>query len=178
GPAAVLNRGASVSPSLGGGMGPSGPGWMGALAPTPELLAQVDRLAPIRDMPRIDVVNEARHDPRFSLRRFLRPYRRPLALGLILVILDALATLAGPYLIRQGIDHGVIAGSTGALFVASLVFLAVTAADVVDSIAETFVTGKTAERLLFALRIRIWAHLQRLSIDYYDKEMAGRIMTR
>ena len=39
-------------------------------------------------------------------------------------------------------------------------------------------TGRTAERLLYALRIRIFAHLQRLSVDYYDREMAGRIMTR
>ncbi len=39
-------------------------------------------------------------------------------------------------------------------------------------------TGRTAERLLFALRIRIFAHLQRLALDYYDREMSGRIMTR
>ena len=39
-------------------------------------------------------------------------------------------------------------------------------------------TGRTAERLLFALRIRIFAHLQRLGLDYYDREMAGRVMTR
>ncbi len=42
----------------------------------------------------------------------------------------------------------------------------------------TLVTGRTAERLLYALRIRIFAHLQRLSLDYYDREMGGRIMTR
>ena len=42
----------------------------------------------------------------------------------------------------------------------------------------TLVTGRTAERLLYALRIRIFAHLQRLSLDFYDREMGGRIMTR
>ena len=47
-----------------------------------------------------------------------------------------------------------------------------------DSVAETFVTGRTAERLMLALRIRIWAKLQRQSLDYYEREMAGRIMTR
>src|ERR1700683_3444679 len=31
---------------------------------------------------------------------------------------------------------------------------------------------------MLSLRIRIWAHLQRLSLDYYEREMAGRIMTR
>ena len=39
-------------------------------------------------------------------------------------------------------------------------------------------TGRTAERVLYGLRIRIFAHLQRLSLDYYDRELAGRIMTR
>ena len=57
-------------------------------------------------------------------------------------------------------------------------FLAITVADLADSIAQNFVTGRTSERMLFALRVRIWAHLQRLSIDFYDREMAGRIMTR
>jgi ATP-binding cassette subfamily B protein len=151
---------------------------MGSLAPTPELLAKVDALRPIRDTSGVDVAAESRHDPTFSLWRFIRPYRWSLGLGLVLVVLDALATLAGPYLIRQGIDHGVVAGSTAALFAASLAFLFVTVLDLVDSIAETMVTGRTAERLMFALRVRIWSHLQRLSIGFYEREMAGRIMTR
>jgi len=40
------------------------------------------------------------------------------------------------------------------------------------------VTGRTAQRIMLSLRIRIWAHLQRLSLDFYESEMAGRIMTR
>jgi ATP-binding cassette subfamily B protein len=42
----------------------------------------------------------------------------------------------------------------------------------------TLITGRTAERMLFALRIKIFAQLQRLSLDYYDRELDGRIMTR
>ena len=64
------------------------------------------------------------------------------------------------------------------LFAASAVFLVVTLADFVDEIGETFVTGRTAQRIMLSLRIRIWAQLQRLSLDYYEREMAGRIMTR
>ena len=45
-------------------------------------------------------------------------------------------------------------------------------------IFQTFITGRTAERVLYALRVRIFAHLQRLGLDYYDREMGGRIMTR
>src|SRR5205085_5976708 len=87
-------------------------------------------------------------------------------------------TLAGPKLVQRGIDHGVRLGSTHALWVASFVLLAVTLADWWDTWAETRYTGRTAERLLFALRARIFAHLQRLSLDFYEREMAGRIMTR
>jgi ATP-binding cassette subfamily B protein len=38
--------------------------------------------------------------------------------------------------------------------------------------------GRTSERLLHALRIKVFAHLQRLGVDYYEQEMAGRVMTR
>ena len=40
------------------------------------------------------------------------------------------------------------------------------------------VTSRTAERMLYALRVRIFAQLQRLGLDFYEREMAGRIMTR
>ncbi len=50
--------------------------------------------------------------------------------------------------------------------------------DWIDSIAQALVTGRTAERLLFSLRVKIFAHLQRLGLDFYEREMAGRIMTR
>jgi ATP-binding cassette subfamily B protein len=102
----------------------------------------------------------------------------PLFIGLVLVILDALAGLAGPVLVKNGIDNGVAAGSHSALFVASAIFLFVTFADLIDEVGETFVTGRTAQRVMLSLRIRIWAQLQRLGLDYYEREMAGRIMTR
>ncbi|HET9076808.1 MAG TPA: ABC transporter ATP-binding protein [Acidimicrobiales bacterium] len=161
----------------GGGRG-GGHGWMGAIAPSPELLEKVAALEPAGDQPGVDVAREAADDASFSLRRFVRPYRWALAAGLGLVILDSLAGLAGPILIRHGLDSGVAGRSESTLFLTSLVFLGVVLADWADSVVQVLVTGRTAERLLFALRVRIWAQLQRLSIDFYEREMAGRIMTR
>ncbi|HEX6392264.1 MAG TPA: ABC transporter ATP-binding protein [Acidimicrobiales bacterium] len=162
----------------GGGGGGGGGNWMGALGPTPELLAKVAALPPVRDEPGVDVWAEARDDPSFSLGRFVRPYRKYLLTGLVLVVLDALAALAGPVLIRWGLDQGVAKGSERALWLSSAIFLVVALLDLGDSMLQVLVTGRTAERLLLALRVRIWSHLQRLSIDYYEREMAGRIMTR
>ena len=153
-------------------------GWRLNLAPTPELLARVAALRPVRDFPTVDLAEESRHDRRFNLRRLLKEFRRPLLIGLVLVVLDALASIAGPLLVKTGIDNGVSAGSVAVLFAASAIYLVITLADLIDEIGETFVTGRAAQRIMLSLRIRIWAQLQRLSLDYYEGEMAGRIMTR
>src|SRR5262249_52906521 len=77
-----------------------------------------------------------------------------------------------------GIDYGVVPHSTATLWAISIVFLVVTLADWAVMWGETKLMGLTSERLLHALRIKVFAHLQRLGIDYYEREMAGRGMTR
>jgi ATP-binding cassette subfamily B protein len=157
-----------------------GPGFMGGMAlPTsPELLAAVDRLPPADDQPEVDVAEQKAYDPTFTLRRFTRPFRLPLLAGLVMLALDTVAELAGPVLVRSGIDQGVVRHSEHALWRVSVIFLAITLVDWVLSWSASQYLGRASERMLFALRVRIFAHLQRLSVDYYDKEMAGRIMTR
>src|SRR5437868_2920291 len=103
---------------------------------------------------------------------------RHLGVGVGLVLVDTILTVLGPVLVKVGIDQGVVDHSLLALGVATLVYLGVVVADWVDTWGEIRYTGRTAERLLFALRVRIFSHLQRLALDFYEREMAGRIMTR
>ncbi len=176
--AADERRASKLPQTAGLGPGIRGGGWQMALAPTPELLARVEALPPVRDHIVIDLEKEARPDPGFSMRALVSEYRWPFALGLLLVVLDAVAALLGPWLVHKGIDDGVSANAPEVLWWASAAFLVVVLVDFLDQIAETFVTGRTSERIMAALRIRIWAQLQRLSLDYYEREMAGRTMTR
>jgi ATP-binding cassette subfamily B protein len=163
----------------GGGLGRGGAGAVGMmLAPTPELLAAVDRLPPAIDQPNVDVDLHTQDQSGFTLGRFVAPFRAALTVGLILVVLDTLVTVAGPLLVKIGIDRGVTQRSEGALWTVSGLFLCTALVDWALTWCYTRYTGRTAERLLFALRIRIFAHLQRLAVDFYDQEMAGRIMTR
>ncbi|MGZ4736583.1 MAG: ABC transporter ATP-binding protein [Acidimicrobiia bacterium] len=167
-PAAAIGR---MGGPMGGGMGP-------ALAPTPELLEKVAALPPAADEPDVDIAAQTKLETPFRFTHFLRPFRWPLAAGLLLVTLDGLATLAGPWLIRYGINEGVAKDAEGALWAASMAFLLITLADWWVMWAQTRVMGRTSERMLFALRVKLFAHLQRLGIDYFEREMAGRIMTR
>ncbi|MFF0147786.1 ATP-binding cassette subfamily B protein [Amycolatopsis sulphurea] len=164
---------------IGAGLaGSAGRSWRAALPPTPELLARVDRLPPVRDSATLDLSAESRQQRGFSLLTLLREFRRPLALGLLLVVLDAAASVIGPVLVKSGIDDGVLRASQAVLFGAAGLFLVIILAALLDGIAETFVTGRTTQRVMLSLRVRIWAQLQRLSLDYYERELTGRIMTR
>ncbi|MFM7225867.1 MAG: ATP-binding cassette domain-containing protein, partial [Actinomycetota bacterium] len=162
----------------GGAGGPGG--WMGGvgatLEATPELLARVEALPPAAAVPAVDVRAEAAADPDFSFLRFVRRARRPLAFGLFLVALDAACTLAGPFLVRAGIDVSTYGARR--LWAVVAIYLVIVLVDLWLMGAAARVLGRVSERLLHALRIKVFAHLQRLGIDYYEHEMAGRIMTR
>jgi ATP-binding cassette subfamily B protein len=171
----------------GGGRGRSRAGGAGAanitgtfasLPPSPELLAQVDALPPVKDVPQVEIGPARAADRHFSLRRLLRPLAVALIIGLVLDGLDAVAGLALPALVRNGIDNGVQTKFFHAIVVVSLIGLAIVLADWVVNIAETMVVGRTGERLLFTLRVKLFAQLQRLGLDFYEREQSGRIMTR
>ncbi len=143
-----------------------------------ELLAKVAALPPATDTPDIPVERAEAADPRFSLARLLAPFRGPLLLALLLVALDTAAGLTLPVLIRHGIDDGVSKAALGGVAVAALLALAVVLLDWLVQATESKVSGRTGERVLYTLRLKIFAHLNRLGLDYYERELTGRIMTR
>jgi ATP-binding cassette subfamily B protein len=149
-----------------------------SLPPSPELLARVDALPPAKDRPSVDLARARAGDRHFTLRRLLRPLTVALIIGLVLDGLDALAGLALPALVRNGIDQGVETKLFHAIGVAALAGLAIVLADWLVNIAETMVVGRNGERLLYILRVKLFAQLQRLGLDFYEREMSGRIMTR
>ena len=162
-----------------GGSVAAGASRLAGLATASEALqAAADRLPPLEGDPHVDVERESAPAEEFSFRRVLRPFRTALMVGVALVVVDTISTLAGPILIRTGIDRGVVGNSLTALRTVCLIFLAIQLISWVNAVAMTYQTSRTAERMLFGLRVRTFAHLQRLSLDYYDQEMAGRIMTR
>ena len=153
-------------------------GMFASLPPTPELLAQVDALPPANDAPDVPLAPARAGDRHFTLRRLLRPLAAALIIGLLLDGLDAVAGLALPALVRNGIDNGVQTKVFHAIVVVSLIGLAIVLADWLVNIVETMVVGRNGERLLFTLRVKLFAQLQRLGLDFYEREMSGRIMTR
>jgi ATP-binding cassette, subfamily B, bacterial len=167
---------ASAAPRFGLGAGDGG--MLAGLPPTPELLAKVAALPRANDRPNVDKSFRRAADPRFSLGRLLRPFAVALVAGLILDGLDAIAGVALPWLMRGGIDHGITVKAFRVIVLITAVALAIVLADWVVNAVQTVVVGRNGERLLYTLRVKIFSQLQRLGLDYYEREMTGRIMTR
>ncbi|MGW4226312.1 ABC transporter ATP-binding protein [Streptomyces bauhiniae] len=145
---------------------------------TPELLAQVEALPPATDTPDVDEARAVRAEDSYGLRRLLHGFGRPLLISLALVAVDAGSGLLLPVLIRHGIDEGVTRTALGAVWAASLLGLLTVLVQWTAQYGETRMTGRTGERVLYALRLKIFTQLQRLGLDYYERELTGRIMTR
>ncbi|MFE2597811.1 ABC transporter ATP-binding protein [Streptomyces sp. NPDC059396] len=145
---------------------------------TPELLAQVEALPPATDTPEVDEARAVAAEESYGLRRLLRGFGLPLLISLAFVAVDAGMGLLLPVLIRHGIDQGVEQLALGAVWVAASLGLVSVLVQWAAQIGETRKTGRTGERILYALRLKIFAQLQRLGLDYYERELTGRIMTR
>ncbi|MFD7336871.1 ABC transporter ATP-binding protein [Streptomyces violascens] len=150
----------------------------GGMPATPELLAQVEALPPATDTPGIDEAKAVKAEDSYGLRRLLRGFGLPLLVSLLLVAIDAGGSLVLPVLIRHGIDQGVTQLALGAVWAASGLALVTVAIQWLAQTGETRMTGRTGERVLYTLRLKIFAQLQRLGLDYYERELTGRIMTR
>ncbi|MFF8945299.1 ABC transporter ATP-binding protein [Streptomyces sp. NPDC014864] len=151
---------------------------MDGMPATPELLAQVEALPPATDTPAVDEARAVRPEESYGLRRLLHGFGLPLLVSLCLVAVDAGMGLLLPIMIRHGIDQGVSRLALGAVWSASLLALLAVLVQWAAQIGETRMTGRTGERVLYALRLKIFAQLQRLGLDYYERELTGRIMTR
>ena len=114
---------------------------------------------------------------RFGLRDLLRGFWIPLTLGLLLVVADAAGGLAQPYAVRQGVQAS-LGSAPAALWAACAGALLIALLRWAVQWGTLRTTGRTGERVLYALRLRVFAHLHRLGLDHYEKEAAGRTMTR
>jgi ATP-binding cassette subfamily B protein len=176
GTAGEPRAGAALPPRPGGGGAMAGA--LAGMPATPDLLAKVAALPPALDTPEVDEERAQAADQAFNLRAMLSGFRTPLRLSLLLVAVDAIAGLLLPVLIRHGIDAGVRQQALGAVWLASLVGLGLVLVQWAVEWGSTLLTGRTGERVLYTLRLKIFSHLHRLGLDYYERELTGRIMTR
>ncbi len=177
-PAAPVSRNLWPDPSAeSNGSAPESPPNSGVEIPA-ELRETLARLPDAHEQPGLDVHELEQPEPNFRLRRLLRPVRWLLAAVVALLAVDGFIGVAFPALTRYALDHGVAAGSGKVLAAAAIGGVLLVVLSWADETAGTLLSARGGERLLYALRVRSYAHLQRLGLDFYERELSGRIMTR
>ncbi|NMN97740.1 ABC transporter ATP-binding protein [Antrihabitans stalactiti] len=151
---------------------------VGSMPPTPAMLAAIAALPPATEQPGLDTAALRQPDPEFALSKMLRPVRWLLAAVVACLAIDSAIVIAFPSIVRYAIDHGVSLGQASALWEASALGAVLVLIDWFVVAATTLISARAGERVLFGLRVRSYAHLQRLGLDYYERELSGRIMTR
>ena len=147
----------------------------------PEMVGKTN--AVIKEEPDFnDLTVEFSHRPdddgRFSLLSFLAPYKYRMLGALGLVGLTEALLLMGPYLIKVAIDDAIIPEDFSVLLWVAAVWIAsLVVASFVSGFRQRYV-GRLGQLLMYELRIKVFAHLQRLSLDFFTEEKAGRLMSR
>ncbi|MEZ5143582.1 MAG: ABC transporter ATP-binding protein [Acidimicrobiales bacterium] len=108
----------------------------------------------------------------------LRPYRRDIVTGAGLVVLWTLSILAGPLLVKVGIDRGISQGDLTTLNATVAAYVVVALASYGVYRAQIVVVSRAGEGFLRDLRTRVFDHLQRLSMPFYDREKPGVLVSR
>ena len=113
-----------------------------------------------------------------TLWRLTRPYRGRTGLSVISLLTATATALAPPYLAKYALDDAVNGRTGTRLVLVVAVFVAAGLANWGMTYVETYLTGWVGERILADLRNRLFEHLQRLSLGFYERNRAGVIISR
>jgi ABC-type multidrug transport system fused ATPase/permease subunit len=108
----------------------------------------------------------------------LRPYRLRVAIMLVALVAATAASLAPPYLAGRAIDEGIRHGNLSSLDVIVLLFVLSALINWGATYVQTYLVNWVGQRALQDLRLRIFSHLQKLSIGFYSRNKAGVLISR
>ncbi len=113
-----------------------------------------------------------------TLGRLIRR-RWPLAItALVLVAVESVGYQTGPYLTQIGIDDGIAKNNAGVLVATGLIYLLTVALTVMVERNRVRTCGRLAASVMNDLRVKVFTHIQRLSLDYFTDVKAGVTMSR
>jgi ATP-binding cassette, subfamily B, multidrug efflux pump len=112
------------------------------------------------------------------LLRYLWHYRLQVAIALGSIVCASVLQLAQPYLMKIAIDQHIATGDLEGLDLIAAVFLAILLASFALEYIQTWVLQMTGQHIMFDMRMEIYGHLQRLDLQFYDRNPVGRLMTR
>jgi ATP-binding cassette subfamily B protein len=106
------------------------------------------------------------------------PFRRTMMAALVFIAISTAATVGGPLLVRYGIDSGIREGDASALDLAVVLYVVVALVAYVGGRQQHVFVNRAGEGFLRILRIRVFDHIQRQSLAFFDRNKSGVLVSR
>ena len=109
---------------------------------------------------------------------FQRPYWKLTVGAYLCLIVNAVFTLAVPYLLGIAVDEGIGKQDMGVVAQTSLAILVVSLLRGLAAFGQGYLAESSAQGVSYALRKALYAHVQRLSFSFHDQAQTGELMSR
>ena len=110
--------------------------------------------------------------------RYARPYRWQLAAFLFATSLDAVITVVNPLLLREIIDHGIIARDDTVVIVIAAAVAGVAIFDAILGFVNRWFSARLGEGIIYDLRTQVFSHVQRQPIAFFTRAQTGSLVSR
>lgn len=110
--------------------------------------------------------------------RFVASYRRLLGVFLALIVVSALLSAATPLVYKAIIDDGIGNRDTGLVVRLALVLAVLAVMDVGLSLWQRWISARIGEGIIFDLRTRVFAHIQRMPVAFFTRTQTGALVSR
>jgi ATP-binding cassette subfamily B protein len=115
--------------------------------------------------------------------RFASPYKRDLVVFLVLIVIDALVAVANPLIFKEVIDKGIgtnppATGSTNVVLAMALLLVGLALFDAILGLAQRWYSARIGEGLIYDMRAKVYAHVQRQPIAFFTRTQTGALISR
>ena len=109
---------------------------------------------------------------------FAHPFRRQIGWFLVTVVIDALLVVATPLLVKRIIDVGLPNADRGVVLTAALIMAGLAVFDALLGLIQRFLSSRIGEGLIYLLRTKVFAHVQRMPIAFFTRTQTGALVSR
>lgn len=120
------------------------------------------------------------YDPQVTRRMgdFLYPYRWRILISLVLMLISSAVVVSGPYLVKIALDSGIQVGNVRVLRLTVLVYFLAICLQWLVTYLRVNIMSVVGQSIIYDLRAELFIHLQKLSLSFFTRYSAGRVLTR
>jgi ATP-binding cassette subfamily B protein len=109
---------------------------------------------------------------------YLRPYRKVVAIAILLIIFESGLEAAFPWLTKIAIDRYIANSNVAGLTAVALGYVFLLVAKWAAASLQTLILQGTGQKIMYDMRMQVFRHLQNLPPAFYDRNPVGRLITR